>query len=173
VQRWPAATECAQEVLGGAAAPFGDVRDNRLDTGPRLQVVQFIEVVIERVRPCVVLTHHAGDLNIDHETTALAVLTACRPVLGSSVREILAFEVASITGWGTADVASFQPTVCWDVKVTLERKIHSLRAYSNEMGAAPHARLFGAVQARAASWGSLVGVRYLEAFELVRSVREL
>jgi len=171
-RRRRAAAERAQEVLGGAGATFGDFPDNRLDTVALLEVVQFIEAAIDRVRPALVLTHHARDLNIDHEIAARAVLTACRPVPGSPVREILAFEVPSATGWGTAAVASFQPSVFWPVEGTLERKLQALEAYQEEMRLAPHVRSREAVRALAAHRGFTVGVPLAEAFELVRSVRQ-
>lgn len=172
VQRRRASAELAQELLGGAGVTFGDFPDNRLDTVPLLELVQFIEVAVDRVRPRLVLTHHSGDLNIDHEITARAVLTACRPIPESTVREIVAFEVLSATGWGTPGVASFQPTVFWAVEHTFERKIAALQAYQKEMRQAPHARSLEAVRALAAHRGSTVGVPLAEAFELVRLVRQ-
>ncbi|NBB90655.1 MAG: PIG-L family deacetylase [Spirochaetes bacterium] len=172
VQRRQAAADRAQELLGGAGVTFGDFPDNRLDSVPLLEIVQFIEAAVERVLPRLVLTHHSGDLNVDHEVAARAVLTACRPIPESTVREILAFEVLSATGWGTAGVASFQPTVFWAVKHTFQRKIAALQAYQEEMRQAPHARSMEAVRALAAHRGSSVGVPLAEAFELVRLVRQ-
>ena len=44
-----------------------------------------------------VVTHHAGDLNIDHKITHQAVITACRPIPGQTVKRILSFEVPTAT----------------------------------------------------------------------------
>ena len=73
--------------------------DNRLDTVPLLDVVKIVEDLVERIRPEVIYTHHAGDLNVDHGIIHRAVLTATRPLAGQPVREIYAFEVPSSTEW--------------------------------------------------------------------------
>src|SRR5271166_6613545 len=39
--------------------------DNRLDTVPLLEIVKLLEDLIEKLKPEVIYTHHAGDLNID------------------------------------------------------------------------------------------------------------
>ena len=39
------------------------------------------------------LTHHFGDLNVDHRITHQAVMTACRPVPDNIIKEILGFGV--------------------------------------------------------------------------------
>ena len=73
--------------------------DQQFDTVPLLEIIRVIEEVVRTTRPDVVYTHHAGDLNVDHRLTALAVRTACRPA-GMPAPDIYAFEVASSTEWG-------------------------------------------------------------------------
>ncbi len=75
-RRLAAAKACA--VLGAQYPRFGDFPDNRLDTVPLLEVVQHIEALISTCRPDTILTHHSGDLNIDHQLVHKAVVTACR-----------------------------------------------------------------------------------------------
>ena len=49
--------------------------------------------------PDVILTHHYGDLNIDHQKTFEAVTTACRPLKNETVKTIITFEIPSSTDW--------------------------------------------------------------------------
>ena len=79
-------------ILGTAAPIFCDYPDNLFDTIPLLRIVKTIEEVVKEIKPEIVYTHHYGDLNIDHQITHRAVMTACRPLPGASVKNIISFE---------------------------------------------------------------------------------
>lgn len=146
--------------------------DNRLDTVPLLDVVKLVEDLVEKFKPDAVYTHHPGDLNVDHGVVYRAVLTATRPMAGQPVRDVYAFEVPSSTEWAFQRLGqSFCPNVFVDVAATLEAKIDAMACYKTESRPFPHPRSPEALRAIAARWGSVVGCRAAEAFELVRSVR--
>lgn len=146
--------------------------DNRLDSVPLLEVVKIVEELIDRLKPEVIYTHHAGDLNVDHGVIHRAVLTATRPMAGQPVREIYAFEVPSSTEWSFQQLEPrFRPNVFVDVTRTLEAKIAAMECYASEARRFPHPRSPEALRAIAMRWGSAVGCGAAEAFELVRSVR--
>ena len=75
-------------ILGVHKTYESDFPDNRMDTVPLLEIIQSIENVCSEFKPSVVYTHHHGDLNIDHQITHQAVMTACRPMPGMTVKEI-------------------------------------------------------------------------------------
>jgi LmbE family N-acetylglucosaminyl deacetylase len=72
-----------------------DVRFSPLemDSIALLDVTQAIESKINALHPEIIYTHHIGDLNIDHQITHKAVMTACRPQPDFCVKEIYTFEV--------------------------------------------------------------------------------
>jgi LmbE family N-acetylglucosaminyl deacetylase len=146
--------------------------DNRFDTVALLDIIKKIEGVLDQVQPEVIYTHYYGDLNIDHQLTFRAVLTATRPLAGQSVKELYTFEIPSSTEWSFQRLGgTFCPNVFVDVSHTLDLKIQALRIYNTEIRQFPHPRSPEALQAIAARWGSAVGLQYAEAFELVRSIR--
>lgn len=146
--------------------------DNRLDTVPLLDVVKIVEDLVERIRPQVIYTHHAGDLNVDHGVIHRAVLTATRPIAGQPVHEIYAFEVPSSTEWAFQRIEpAFRPNVFVDISRTIEAKVAAMECYGSEARAFPHPRSPEALRAIATRWGSVVGCAAAEAFELVRSIR--
>jgi N-acetylglucosamine malate deacetylase 1 len=165
--------ECraAADTLGVGEVVHGDLPDNRFDSVDLLDVVKFVEQTVDRLRPEIVLTHHRGDLNIDHRITHEAVVTATRPTPGHSVRTVMAFEVPSSTGWAFGSTAHFTPTVFIDVSDTIDRKVEALGAYVSEMREFPHARSIENVRAMATMRGATTGVTAAEAFELVRALR--
>lgn len=166
------AARAANDILGAASLALEAFPDNRMDSVDLLDVVKVVERSIEQHQPSVVLTHHAGDVNIDHRVLHDAVIAACRPLPGSGVRELLFFEVPSSTEWRPpASGPAFHPNVFVDVSAQLELKLKALGAYASEMRPFPHARSIEAVRALAMWRGASAGCAAAEAFILGRSLR--
>ena len=162
----------ASKLLGVKELCLYDFSDNRFDTVPLLDIVKTVERLINRFQPQIVYTHHGGDLNIDHVITHRAVMTATRPVVNCPVKEIYAFEAPSSTEWAFGQFQSaFRPNVFVDISDTLELKIQAFQLYESEARLFPHPRSSEALRAIAQRWGSVVGLKAAEAFELVRDVR--
>lgn len=142
-----------------------DFPDNQMDSVPLLDCVKPIERKIAEIKPDTILTHHAGDLNIDHRICHQAVLTACRPLPNFCVKTIMAFEVLSSTEWGTVP---FVPNVFVDISDFMDKKLQSLRHYNQEMRPAPHARSYENIKSLATFRGHSVGVNYAEGFMIIK-----
>jgi len=165
------AAEKAAAVLGIAAVEFLDFPDNRIDGVELLTVIKEIEDRVERICPQIVLTHHVGDVNIDHQLAHHATITACRPRPGLCVRELMFFETASSTEWRPAgSTLPFVPDTFVDISETLPRKLEALKAYDAEMRPFPHARSLQGVESLAKWRGATIGRSAAEAFVLGRRV---
>lgn len=184
--RWESRDEVPQDVLnalhddslnaakeiGFSKVLFDGFPDNRFDSVALLDIVRPIEALINDIHPNVVYTHHGGDLNIDHQRTFQAVLTATRPMSDCPVREVYAFETLSATEWNLGNpAASFVPNVFFDITGTIDRKCQGLTCYKTEMRDFPHPRSVKGVKALAAYRGATSGFEYAEAFQLVRMLR--
>jgi len=99
------------------------------------------------------------------------VITACRPMPGSSVREIYGFEVLSSTEWATQQGSPFLPDYFVDITQQLGTKLDALEAYAEEMRKTPHSRSLAHVEMLAHHRGYSVGVDAAEAFEVYRIIR--
>lgn len=164
------ATRAACDLIGVQQFQFLGFPDNRLDQVPLLDVVQRLEHAMEAWAPTKVYTHHHGDLNVDHRVTHQAVMTACRPLPGSVIRQILAFEVMSSTEWASPGLSPFAPNVYVDISSQLELKISALEAYGDEMRQPPHSRSVAHLRQLAHHRGNCVGFDAAEAFMLIRMV---
>ncbi|MDA1348644.1 MAG: PIG-L family deacetylase [Chloroflexi bacterium] len=172
LERLKSQAERAGKILGAKEVVFASLPDNRFDTVAMLDIVKVIEKWIKDFGPEVVYTHHNGDLNVDHSATFRAVLTATRPMIGETVRDVYAFEIASSTEWAFQSIGQpFHPNTFVDVTATIDRKIEALEAYTGEVREFPHPRSPDALRANAKRWGAAVGVQAAEAFELIRAVR--
>jgi LmbE family N-acetylglucosaminyl deacetylase len=165
-----AAARNACAILGTQPPRFLGFSDNRLDETPLLDVTQAIESVIAELQPHTIYTHHANDLNIDHVVCQRAVLTACRPMPGATVRRIFSFEVPSSTEWNAPGGMAFAPKRFVDISGTLAMKRRALEAYAKEMRPFPHARSREAVEALARWRGATVGLEAAEGFDIIREI---
>ena len=160
----------AGKILGVGSVQLLDFPDNRMDSVDRLEVIKAVEEHIKLLKPVTVVTHHSGDLNIDHRIVHEAVVTACRPKPGNGVLRLLSFEINSSTEWQPDSVSSFQPNWFEDVSGFISRKLQALEAYSIEMRPWPHSRSLKAVEHLARWRGGTVGTEAAEAFMLLREV---
>jgi LmbE family N-acetylglucosaminyl deacetylase len=167
-RRAQAAAAC--NILGAKSPHFFDFPDNRMDTVSMLDLAKAVEQVIATVKPAIIYTHHAHDLNVDHRLVHQAVMTACRPQPGSNVRAIYAFEVASSTGWAGPTLPQFSPARFVNIEQQWTAKRQALRYYADEMRTFPHVRSFEAIEALARYRGASVGLPMAEAFEVLRDV---
>jgi len=164
------AAKRALEILGGKTIHFGDLPDMKLDTLPLVEVNAFLERVVATIRPEIVFTHNATDLNRDHRIVHEASLVACRAFAGSSIREMMAYDVLGVTNFAGVSSA-FLPDVFYACEAFLARKIAALHAYSVEVRAFPHPRSPEAIEAQGRVYGVLSGTSWAEAFTTIRSVR--
>tara|TARA_B100002051_G_scaffold15165_1_gene12338 strand:- start:14394 stop:15083 length:690 start_codon:yes stop_codon:yes gene_type:complete len=161
----------AASCLGVQNVELLDYPDNRLDSIDRLDVIQTLESKIQQYLPHTIYTHHIGDLNVDHRRIHEAVLTAARPLPGSSIKLILAFEVMSSTEWNSPSSTShFIPNYFIDISEFIELKTKALLCYDSEMRPWPHARSVQAVQHLAHLRGAQIGCNAAEAFQLIRQI---
>jgi len=161
----------AAEIIGVDSIKLLDYPDNRMDSVDLLGIVKTVENVVDKIKPNIVITHHSGDLNIDHRIVHQAVLTASRPQPGCSIKSILSFEVPSGTEWQSPVIGqTFIPNWFEDITETKEIKIAALNEYSSEMREWPHARSLKAVESLIKWRGASVGYEAAEAFMLIRKL---
>ena len=161
----------AAAVLGAHAPILLNLPDNRMDSLSLLEVVQLIEPVIEKINPDILYTHHGFDLNIDHQLTHRAVLTACRPFPSSNITAIFSFEVLSSTELSlSGQMGTFTPVYSVDISSTFRRKLEALHCYDSEMKDFPHSRSYKAVESQAILRGAYAGLPFAEAFGVLRQV---
>lgn len=127
-----------------------------------------IERIVAEVRPEVVYTHFARDINADHRSVHDAVMVACRPYAAPSVGALLAFYTPSSAEWGEP----FKPTLYVDVSDTIDGKAEWFeREYAGELRPWPHPRSGRSIRETAAFWGSHVGRVAAEPFIVEREIR--
>jgi len=164
----PKEIEKANEILGIKKTYFLDFPTVKLDTIPQKKLNEAISRVIDEVKPDMLYIPHKGDLNKDHRLVFEASLVAARPI-NCSARKILSYETLSETEWGQP-IETFTPNVYVDISETFETKVKAMKAYESELKQYPQPRSLEIIEALAKKRGSEVGVKFAEAFILIREI---
>ena len=164
----------AQKAIGYQSVGIYDFPDNRFDTVALLDIIKAVEKEKKAFQPEVIFTHHGGDVNIDHQRTFEAVITATRPMKHETVKTIITFETPSGTEWrANTDPRHFLPNLFVAISEdNLKAKIKGMECYEFEKRPYPHPRSPKALTILAQRWGVAVGKIYAEAFCLIRNIAE-
>jgi len=162
----------AQVAIGYQSVGIYDFPDNRFDSVDLLDIVKVIEKEKQEFAPTMIFTHHGGDLNIDHQRTFEAAITAIRPMENEKVSTLITFETPSGTEWrASTDPKHFIPNIFIEVsEQNINAKIKGMESYEFEKRKYPHPRSPEALKIQAQRWGIAIGKPYAEAFVLVRSI---
>jgi len=85
------------------------------------------------------------------------------------VKTIYSFEVLSSTEWNYP--TTFSPNVFFDISKTIDKKIEAMKCYKNEIREFPHPRSIETIKSNAKTYGSKIGLKYAEPFEMIRQVK--
>lgn len=162
----------AQAAIGYQSVGIYDFPDNRFDSVDLLDIIKVVEKEKNDFQPTVIFTHHGGDVNIDHQRTFEAVITATRPMAHEKVKTIITFETPSGTEWRAAsDPKHFIPNLFFGItEENLAAKVKGMESYEFEKRVYPHPRSPEALKILAQRWGVAIGKPLAEAFMLIRSI---
>lgn len=166
-------TSSAQKIIGAEKPILGSFPNIKFNTVPHLELVQFIEKVIEEIQPDYIFTHHPSDLNDDHLCVSRACQAAARLFQRrediKQIKGLYFMEIPSSTDWAfPSNVSPFSPNTFIEVGIEgVKRKIESLEEYRGVMRPYPHPRSYEVLEGLAAFRGGQSGVKYAEAFQSV------
>lgn len=162
----------AQTIIGYESVGIYDFPDNRFDTIPLLDIIKVVEKEKEEFGAEIIFTHHGGDVNIDHQRTFEAVITACRPLPSEKVKTIITFETFSGTEWrANSDPKHFLPNMYIGIsEKDLQAKISGMESYEYERRKYPHPRSPLALEIVAKRNGIIIGGKMAEAFQIIRHI---
>lgn len=138
-----------------------------LDSIPQKKIVDPIEDIIEEFKPNIVLLPHGDSYNQDHRATFTACITALRPTphdVRHFVETILIFEEPY--AWTVKDI--FKPNVYLDLDGVENEKIKLMALHKSQDRPFPFARSGENLMARLKIRGSEAGLKYAEAYVLLR-----
>lgn len=160
----------AFSILGIKKSHFLNYEDQKLDIISTVQLAQDIEKIISKWNPDTVYTHYYGDLNQDHKKVFEATAIATRPTPNSKIRDLICFETPSSTEWNVSK-NKFNPNLFTDIESVIDKKLKAISCYKKEINPSPHPRSLDSIKNRSKYWGSNVGLKYAEAFHVIRQIK--
>ena len=159
-------------IVGSKIVRLFDYPDQKLDTIPKLELIQELEKILKNLKPSIIYTHHEGDINHDHQIVNHIVLTALRPMNAMGLKsELRTFETISSTEQAPyTDRYIFKPNFYINIDDVWKAKVSSLKAYKNELGVYPHPRSIKSLEALAIKRGTESGLKKAEAFCIIRKL---
>ncbi len=143
-----------------------------LDKVPQSELINELASAIEHIKPNVVYLVNGGDVHSDHRCVFSATESAIKAfrMKELGVQRILAFETLSSTEAVFSTSYSFIPDVFVDITKEFKEKLAIMSIYQTEQqpDLLPRGNL--AIEALARIRGATVGVKYAEAFKLLREI---
>jgi LmbE family N-acetylglucosaminyl deacetylase len=141
---------------------LGKFADNEMDKYSLLEVIHWLEDIVRRVNPDLILTHHRYCTNIDHRLCHEAVVVAARPQVDCHI-SVWCGEIPGSTGY--LRPVQWEPNLYITVsEEDMDRKIRAMEAYQGESRPDPHPRSREVLTALAKVRGSEAGCMWAEAF---------
>ncbi|MCC6548692.1 MAG: PIG-L family deacetylase [Ignavibacteriaceae bacterium] len=141
---------------------LGEFSDNEMDKHTLLELTNWLENIIQVVKPDAIFTHHRFCTNIDHQYCHEAAVLATRPSVNSHI-PLFCGEVSSSTGY--LRPAQWEPNFYVNVESEdVEAKIRAMEAYKIEARPDPHPRSPEVLRALAKVRGAEGGFFFGEAF---------
>jgi len=146
---------------------LGEFPDNEMDRHSLLELIQWLEGLINSINPDILITHHRFCTNIDHQYCHEAAVVATRPDRNKHIT-ILCGEVPSSTGY--LRPAQWEPNLFIEVSAEdVERKMRAMEAYNGEARPDPHPRSREVLKALAKVRGSESGYLFAESFMIQKT----
>ena len=146
---------------------FGNFPDNEMDKHSLLELIHWLEDIIAKIKPDLVLTHHRYCTNIDHQYCHEAAVVATRPGSNEHIT-VLCGEVPSSTGY--LKPAQWEPNCYIDISEdNLNAKITAMETYKGEARPDPHPRSREVLHALAKVRGSEAGFFFAESFMVLKA----
>lgn len=171
-QRTSALEKCCEKLSVNRFFQL-NLPDMKLDQISHVQLNSAIHKILTNGGYEVVFVHHDGDINRDHQLAVQSVMVCVRPAPGQTVKTVLSYYTPSSSEWGGYDRRHiFCPNIFIDIDDFLEQKLNALSSYKSELRVFPHPRSIENVRNMASYFGSQVGMRSAEAFQLLRHIEK-
>lgn len=142
-----------------------------LSSSSLISMVPVISSIFLEVKPEIIYTLNRSDAHSDHRVIFDAVMACSKSFRYPFIKQILMYECISETEFAPAlSEKAFLPNYFVDITNFLETKNEIMKVFDSEIGEHPFPRSFENIKALAHFRGASVGVKYAEAFQLLKYI---
>ncbi|MDR1365810.1 MAG: PIG-L family deacetylase, partial [Holosporales bacterium] len=141
-----------------------------MDAFPLSEIISKIADIFRQLTPEIVYIPNRSDIHSDHRITFDAAFACTKSFRYPYVKKVLIYETISETEFSPAIMNNaFVPNYFVDITRLFKQKMDIIKnCYSLELGSPPFPRSLENLESLATLRGSTVGVRYAEAFQLLK-----
>lgn len=170
--------ESRQVEIDQVAQEFGFEKVFKLDyptmtlsSSSLLKLVPDVSKVFSEVEPEIIYTLNRSDAHSDHRILFDAVLACTKSFRYPYIKQVLMYECLSETEFAPALTEKvFMPNYYIDITDHLDKKLEIMKIFESEIGEHPFPRSLDNITALAHFRGASVGVKYAEAFQLIKYI---
>lgn len=139
----------------------------KLDSYDTSNAMDKISEAFQKVKPEVIILPDYNEAHSDHRKVFDWCYACSKIFRYPFIKQILTMEIISETDFGRPE-QPFHPNFYVDITKYMGKKIEALHIYDTELGASPFPRSIENVKALATLRGSTSGVKYAEAFRIIK-----
>lgn len=148
-----------------------DLPSTKLDTIPKHRMITILNNVVREVKPNVIYLPNRSDVHSDHRVTFEVVMSLAKTFRFPFVKRMLMYETISETEFAPAILNNtFCPNSFSDITDFINKKLSIMKIYKSELGECPFPRSLKNIKALATFRGATAGVKYAEAFMVLKDV---
>lgn len=133
------------------------------------EAIGMIGEIFREVEPELLILPDYNDAHSDHKKVFDWCYACSKVFRFPSVKQIMTMEIISETDFG-GPLDPFKANYYVDISDYMDRKIRAMGIYDTELGASPFPRSIENIKALAMLNGAKAGVRYAEAFRLIKCI---
>ena len=136
-----------------------------------IKMVPDISSIFSEVKPEIIYTLNRSDAHSDHRVIFDAVMACTKSFRYPFIKQILMYECISETEFAPALAEkAFLPNYFIDITDYLDKKNEIMKVFESEIAEHPFPRSLENIKALAHFRGASVGVKYAEAFQLLKYI---
>lgn len=142
-----------------------------LSSSSLIKMVPEISKIFNEVKPEIIYCLNRSDAHSDHRITFDAVMACTKSFRYPFIKKVLMYECLSETEFAPPlPEKVFLPNYYVDISKFIDKKIEIMKIYDSELGEHPFPRSLENIKALATYRGASVGVKFAEAFQLIKYI---
>jgi N-acetylglucosamine malate deacetylase 1 len=156
---------------GFASVTSLDIPTAKLSTYPESSLIRKVAEVLNRIQPNILYVPNRSDVHSDHRVCFDVAVASTKYFRAPFVRKILMYETLSETEFAPPFTENaFVPNTFNNISSFMAEKIAISKLYKGEVQKHPFPRSVENIRALAAFRGATTGVRFAEAFVLIKEI---
>ena len=141
----------------------------RLDEYGKSYIIGLISDVIKDLKPNTIILPYENDVHSDHRIVYECVFSCTKVFRYPYIKKVMCMEIISESDFASSQ-NGFIPNYFVDITDFIEDKMEIINIYESELGNHPFPRSLESLKALAILRGISCGVRYAEAFKLIKFI---